>query len=149
MTAKEYLQRLESLDIKIKQKKRELEMLRTETACVNGIDYTKTRVQTSKNLGAAYESAIEKIIEIEEEISREIKEYIHEMHKIINLIHKLKDKRYISLLYKRYVEFKQLEVIAKEMGYAYEWVRELHGQAVQSFSDLMKTELPTQTYTEN
>lgn len=54
-------------------------------------------------------------------------------HKIINQIQSLKNSKYIEILYKHYVEFKRLEVVAVEMNFTYQYVVELHGYALKDF----------------
>ena len=54
-------------------------------------------------------------------------------HKIIGEIHNMKKPDHIRLLYKKYVENKRLELIAVEMNYTYQYVRELHRYALQEF----------------
>ncbi len=62
-----------------------------------------------------------------------IESYTQEQNKIISQIQSLEDSRYIEILYKRYVEFKKFELIAVEMNYDYNWVKNLHGMALMNF----------------
>ena len=52
---------------------------------------------------------------------------------IIGQIHNLHDDRYISVLFKRYVEIKSYELIAVEMNYSFDYVKELHRDALEDF----------------
>jgi hypothetical protein len=40
---------------------------------------------------------------------------------------------HVRILFKKYVEFKRLEVIAVEMNYTYQYTKELHGYALADF----------------
>lgn len=40
----------------------------------------------------------------------------------------------MNILYKRYVEYKRLKTIADEMNYTYEYIRSMHGWALEEFS---------------
>lgn len=133
MKAKEYLQRLKRLDTVINQKIKELEELRTMSTSVGGVDYSKERVQTSPSGDAPFTKIIYRMIDLDEEINREIDNYVDEKHRIINQIQGLKNSDYISLLFKRYVEFKKFETIAVEMNFTYQYVLNMHGYALKEF----------------
>lgn len=135
MKAKEYLQKLQRLDTVINQKIKELGDLRTMSTSVGGIDYSKERVQTSPSGDAPFVKIINKMIDLDEEINREIDNFVDEKHRIINQIQALQDSKYIEILYKHYVEFKRLEVVAVEMNYTYQYIVELHGYALKEFQN--------------
>lgn len=133
MKAKEYLQQLQRLDAVINQKIKELEGLRLTLSSVGSIDYAKDRVQTGSSSDAPFVRTIEKIADLEAEIDREINSFVDKKHQIINEIQGLSNAIHIQILFKRYVEFKRLEVISVEMNYTYAYTRELHGYALQDF----------------
>lgn len=134
MKVKEYLQRLQRLDTVINQKIKEIDTLRTTSTSVGSIDYSRERVQTSSDNNALYVKAISRIYDLEEEINKEIDQFVDEKHKIISQIHCLENSKYIEILYKHYVEFKKLEEISVELNYSYQYVRKLHGYALHSFA---------------
>lgn len=133
MEAKEYLQQLQRLDTVINQKIKELGDLRLKSRSVGSIDYSKERVQTSPSGDAPFVKLIGRIIDLEQEINAEIDAFVDDKHKIINQIQGLKNSKYIEILYKHYVEFKRLEVVAVEMNFTYQYVVELHGYALKDF----------------
>ena len=133
MTAKEYLKKIRLLDIKINQKVKELDELRTMSQAVRGIDYSKECVQTSLSSGANFEKSVIRISELERLLDREIDYFVDLKHKIINQIQSLDNRNYAEILYKRYIEFKKLELIAVEMGYSYNRIKHLHGYALKEF----------------
>ena len=65
-----------------------------------------------------------RILDLEAEIDKEIDGFVNKKHQIINQI---------QVLFKRYVEFMRLEVVAVEMGYTYQYTRDLHGNALRNF----------------
>lgn len=134
MKAKEYLQQLQRLDSLINQRIKELCDLRVMLTNIGSFDYSKDRVQTSSSGDAQFVKTIGKIVELEEEINREINNFIDEKHKIINQIQTLQNPKHIDILYKHYVEFKRLEIVAIEMNYTYQYVVLLHGYALKEFS---------------
>lgn len=134
MKAKEYLRRLQRLDTIINQKIKEIDNLRAMSTSVGSFDYSVERVQTSLDNNALYTKAINRVCDLQEEIDRQIDQFVDEKHKIISQIHCLDDSKYIEVLYRHYVEFKRLEEIAVELNYSYQYVRKLHGYALDSFT---------------
>ena len=132
MKSKEYLQQLKLLDVKIDQKLKQAGDLRQMAQATGALDYSKDRVQTSSS-GDALSNAVIKYLSLEEEIDRQIDQFVDLKNQIINQIQGLKDVNYVQVLFKRYVEYKKLEVIAVEMDYTYSYVRALHGYALQEF----------------
>ena len=51
----------------------------------------------------------------------------------INQIQALQNPKHIDILYKHYVEFKRLEIVAVEMNFTYQYIVELHGTALKEF----------------
>lgn len=143
MKAKEYLQQLQRLDTVINQKIKEAHDLRLKTRSIGDIDYSKERVQTSTSGDAPFVKLLGRIAELEAEINAEIDAFVDKKHKIINQIQGLRNSIYIEILYKRYVEFKKIEIIALEMGYTYQYTRELHGYALKEFEKTYKNLLKT------
>lgn len=133
MKAKEYLQQLQRLDTVINQKIKEVHDLRLQTQGIGGLDYSKERVQSSPSGDAPFVKPICRIIDLEAEINAEIDRFVDEKHKIINQIQALQNPKHIDILYKHYVEFKRLEIVAVEMNFTYQYIVELHGTALKEF----------------
>lgn len=133
MKAKEYLQQLQRLDTVINQKIKELDGLRLELQSTRGIDYSKERVQSSPSGSAPFVNLTGRIMDLEAEINAEIDCFVDKKHQIINQIQGLSNATHIQVLFKRYVEFKRLEVIAVEMNFTYQYTRALHGNALRNF----------------
>lgn len=133
MKAKEYLQQLQRLDTMINQKIKELGDLRLMLQSVGGIDYSKERVQSSPSGDAPFVKPVLRMIELEQEINAEIDRFVDEKHEIINQIQALQNPKHIDILYKHYVEFKRLEIVAVEMNFTYQYIVELHGTALKEF----------------
>ena len=127
------MQRLKKLDIKINQKIKELEDLKVTARSVKSIDYSKERVQSSSSTEAPFVKTIEKINILENEINAKIDEFVDEKDKIINQIQGLENSKYVDVLYKHYVEFKDFKAISKEMNYSHSYIKELHRDALQKF----------------
>lgn len=128
MTAKKYLRQIEKLDRCIRQKENEYYALLDATG---GISYGE-RVQTSQK-GDSLEKRVIAVMELEEEINDSITSFILLRHRIIDEIQELTVTKHIDVLFKRYVQYKSLEVIAVEMNYSYPYIKELHMCALKEF----------------
>lgn len=139
MNAKEYLNQLQKMDVMIRQRQQEKDELRAMMTSVGSFDYAKERVQKSPSGDAQYVKMIERITDIDKEIERLIEKYVDKKHEIISQIQDLENNKYIEILYKRYVELKELKVIAGEKKYTYQYVLLLHGNALKEFSKKYST----------
>lgn len=142
MKAKEYLLQIEVLQEKIEQKRKRAKEYRDLALSSGGFDYGKERVQTS-NLGGQIETPVVRYIALEQEIDQDTYILQKKKDEITNEIHNLDNAAHIKILYKRYVECKNLGKVAREMKYTYQYIREMHGKALKEFE---KVNLPTQTY---
>lgn len=127
---KKYLMQIKLLDVKIKQKREEYESLKELTQSVGGLDYSKERVQIGFTSSDSLSNSVIRYIELEDEIKSDICKLVELRHNAIDMIHELTNEQYIEILYKRYIEYKSLELIAVEMNLSYDYVRHLHGQAL-------------------
>lgn len=135
MTTKEYLTQVRKLKILIEQRQKELDQLTEQKLnSVSGIDYSKIPVKGARRVGASFERAAVQSLDLAEEIAGLIKKYTDLKHRIIGEIQQLDKPEYMQVLYKRYVENKRLEEIAREMNYDDVYIRRLHGRALQEFA---------------
>lgn len=144
MKAKEYLLQIEVLQTKIEQKQQRAKEYRELALSVGGMDYSKVRVQTSK-IGSQLEDTVIKCVMLEQEIAEDVVNLQIKKNNITDEIHNLEDAKFIKILYKRYVECKSLGKVAKEMNFAYQYIRAMHGEALKEFE---KVNLHTQSYNE-
>lgn len=137
MTAKEYLVRLGELDIKIKQKENQIEELKSLSTSVAAVCFSSDKASGGGTAGdARFTEMIADIDRLEWEIRTDKVGFEVEKNKITNQIFLLHNPKFITLLYKRYVEFKPLCKIADEMGYSYDNIRHAHGYALLNFSEM-------------
>lgn len=129
--AKEYLLQVKATDTKINQRLRELEDLKRSMYSVRAIDYEGDKVQTSGS-GDPYRT-VDKYIDMDKSINTAIDELVELKHKIIGEIQGMRNSLYAELLYKRYIEYKSLWDIAREMHYSYNHIRHCHGLALLEF----------------
>ena len=140
--AKDYLQQLSRLNVIIRQKMKEQADLRNSYSCIGSTDTSKERVSGGAAAeDAGYTHTVDRLVDLEEEINREIDEYADLKHKIINQIQGLQEVQYIDLLHQRYVEELTFEEIAVNMTCSIRNVYNLHGQALQAFQQKYLTEM--------
>ena len=136
MTAKEYLSKVKLNCIKVEQKKKQLKELEEKRFNVQALDLTKERVKHSRksyNLSDACE-------QLKEDLKKQIATYLLEKDKIINEIQKIENEMYIEVLYRYYVEYKPLELIAEELNYNYCYIRKVHTLALKKFETIILNE---------
>ena len=133
MKAKEYLNQLALLDMKINLKLKELDGLRTKLIGVGSVNYSDDRVQTSPKSDARFAEILHNIECLEKEINDDIDKLVNKKHEIISQIQELKQPKQIEILYKRYVECQDFKVIAEKMGYSYQHIMRLHISALKEF----------------
>ena len=126
MNAKEYLQQVKALDVKIKQKIEEKEDLLRRARSISAIDYSKEKGRTISSSEAAFAKMTDRACDLEIEINREIDEFVNLKHAIINRIQQLADANEIAVLHKRYIEFLSFNEIAKQMNYSILKIHYLH-----------------------
>lgn len=122
MNAKEYLQQIKALDVKIKQKQEQYKRLEELASSPGGIRYDKAVTQTTKT-GDRLERLILQYIELRKEIEEELLEFESTKQTIINQIQQLADANEIAVLHKRYIEYLSFNEIAKQMNYS---IRKIH-----------------------
>ena len=132
MTASEYLGQVEVLNVRIDQKRKELERIQNEAYGVKGMRYDTDRVQTSPV--DHMPDMVIRCIELESEIQKDIERNIEFRHRIIYQIQGMPDLKHVQLLYKKYVELKTNPEIAGEMNMAEDTVRKIHTKALQEFT---------------
>ena len=135
LTAREYLEQLQELDINISQDLERLADMKTSACSTGGIDYSSDRVQTSTS-GNNLCSQVTNYITLNEQINQEIDRFSDAKNLIIQQIRDLQNKYYIQVLFKVYVQYKNLKQASKEIGLSYQYVRNIHKKALKAFEEL-------------
>ncbi len=134
MTAKEYLRRLKWAELVIDSRKEELRKLDSEYTYLHGISYDRDRVQTSPSGDAFAQS--DRRIDLTIKIRRNIRAMQAFRSKMIEQITGLDNPAYSQVLIERYINYLSFEEIAIKMGYSYNRITHMHGEALQAFTDL-------------
>lgn len=129
MDAKEFLSQAYKIDIQINTKLEALQMLDAQatkaTAVLTGMPHSPNRGTSS------LEATICKIIDLQEEINRDVYRLVSIKEEIKDSIAKIDNTDYRVILEKRYILGKKWEEIAVELGYELRWVHRLHRKALE------------------
>jgi hypothetical protein len=128
MTAKDYLSQGYRLDQRIKSKMEQISNLNDlatkATVAMSGMPHSPIRGSSTMA------NAVEKIIDLENEINAEIERLVILKQNIIDTIQSVEDMEYQTLLEKRYLCFQKWEQIAIDMDYSIDNVFKVHKKAL-------------------
>ena len=103
---------------------------------IQGLDYSRDKVQTSPHdtLGDMVARSLDAENNLAAKIIRNIRTLEDEIDLIVDQLQAMEKPEHGTLLFKIYVEHKDLLIVAQEMNYAYQTVANMHGAALQAFS---------------
>ena len=136
MTAKEYLSQAHRLDQRIDAKIAQVASLNDlATKC----SATLTGMPRNPNHGSStMADAVCKIIDLQDEINRDIDRLVDLKREIVSVIKSVEDTEYQILLEKRYLCFHTWEQIAVDIHYSGKWVQKLHDRALDVVEKIIK-----------
>ena len=136
MTAKEYLGQAYRLDQRINSKLEQVTSLRDlatkATSTLSDVAPSGTR-----NVHRM-EDIIVKIVDLENEINRDIDNLVDLKREMVSVIKALTDPEYQTILELRYLCFKSWEQIAVELRYSIHHLYKLHNAALEVCEQLMR-----------
>lgn len=141
MTAKDYLSQIEVKDAVINNLMKQVSELREMMYSLGGGGDSGDRVQSSGKYESRFESIYQKIDAKERQITEKIDDLIDFKLKVVDEINQLTDKRYISVLYEKYVECKDWSQISTDLNYNQRYLQHVHGQALIEFYKKHEKEL--------
>ena len=116
----------------LKQDIDELQMKIDSFGTVGAIRYDKECVQTSPS-GDTLCKQVTNYVAFNDKINAEIDSFADAKEQIIKEIRGLRDKNYVQVLYKVYVQYKTVKQASKEMKKCYNYTVELHNKALAAF----------------
>lgn len=127
MNVKEYLEQAKYLDMRINSKVEQLSTLNDlATKCtVTLSDMPRNPNKATSNM----EDTIVKIIDLQEEINRDIDQLVDLKREIMVVIKKISNVEYQTILENRYLSFMSWEQIAVEMKYSIQQIYRLRDRA--------------------
>lgn len=138
MGVKEYLQQIWMLNVKIDNKTEELTRLKAMAAKVTSAMSGEV-VSGTKNHDKLTD-CIAKIMELQEELNRDIDKYVDLKREAEAVISKLETPTHYQVLHSRYVLHKTWAEIANDMGITHQWANELHRLALNHLERILKKE---------
>ena len=137
LSAREYLEQLAVISDQIDQNIELLDEMKSGAVGISGIDYSRDRVQTSKS-GDKLCNDVTRYITFNDRINAEIDQFVDAKEQIIREIRGLRNRAYINVLFKVYVQFKSVRQASKEMGKSYHYTISVHNQALKAFEETYK-----------
>lgn len=138
MDVKQYLSQAHYLDLTIDSK---LEQLSKLNCLATKATATLSDMPHSPNRGSSsLEDTICKIVDLQDEINRDIDSLVDLKRSIINLINNLDSSEHRVMLEKRYLSFLTWEQIAVSMNYSRAHVFRVHDEAIEKISFFYKDE---------
>lgn len=137
MSAKQYLKRIRSLD---KQILAHLEQITVQRALATKVVSVLQDAPQSHSgyYGDRLANIVAEIVDMEEQLQKDLEEYINLKSKVIMQINSMEDGRLKLVLYHRYLNQKTWEDIACDLNCSVQWVHALHGQALQEFEKILE-----------
>ena len=132
---KHWLSRYQSINRQVKSKLDEIERLRSLETKI-----TPTLSDMPKGGGSSnkIELVTERIDEIEQQMSDELKNLVDTRAEIEAVIQQVESEPYREVLERRYIHGEHWEQIAVNMNYDYRWVLRLHGKALAEINTPQK-----------
>ena len=128
---KTYLRKARELDTLVHTKLSEIDRLRELAECLSS---PRMGDKVSSNKGNTSMQTVDKIVDLQAEIRKEIAELVSligEIHEKIELLENPTEK---AVLTERYINVKSWEEIAEIIGYSDRNTRYLHGRALLNFA---------------
>lgn len=132
MTAKQYLKQAYRLNQFIQSSQQELADLRLMSECIPGIDYSKDKIQTSPPNDAGFTKIVEKIIELEAIINKDIEKMLSLKLEIRTAIDAVQNNDERLLLKYRYLNFMEWEEICVKMKISIRTIHRVHARALNN-----------------
>lgn len=141
--AKNYLLRLEQCDARINAMQDKLDSLYDQATRI-----TPTLKQDIVSGGGNHDKVgdtVAKIVDLRNEINRQIDYYVDLQEEANGLLNKLTDNVHYTILYRRYMLGDSFAQIAAEIGKGERWTNSLHGYALVAFADLLTDEYSSES----
>jgi len=138
MTSKEYLSQAYRIDQRINSKLEQIVSLRALATKATST-LSDTPPSGTRNVHSM-EDIIVKMVDLENEINRDIDTLVDLKRDIMDVIKKINNPEQQTLLELRYLCFKSWEQIAVEMGYSIQNAYKVHDRAIENIAALKRVE---------
>lgn len=135
MDAKEYLQQIRNINIKISIIQDEITEIRSLLGA-RGISYDNQPIISSSNDRVF--TLIMKLIDKQNDLVEEYHELSEKRAEIKEVIYQLEDNREIEIIYRRYFRYEQMESIADKLGYSIDYLYTIHRSALRNVEKILE-----------
>ena len=135
MDAKEFLSRAFFLEQRIQSKQEQIAALRSLASRVT-ISYGNEPVSHTRYV-TSMQDTVEKILEAESELNRQIDELVDVKLEIGRVIDRVENIQFRLILEKRYLLFRPWDDIGDEMGYSARWVQIKRREALRAVQEIL------------
>lgn len=136
MNAKEYLEYIRSLDIRLRMKESQISRLRADICCIQALDYTKDRISGGSPVDIS--DKIARLDELIREANDEWDELIAERERANARIRKLESIKQQEVLTRRFIYNEKWEVIAVKMDITWQGTWQLFYRALRNFQKIFE-----------
>lgn len=137
MNAKEYLKRIARSEANIKAKKERLAVMREMAHSIGSPEMSD--MPKNPNHGTSrLEESIVRMISLENEIRRDEERLCTDKTAALDLIGRIPNPEYQTVLISRYFKNESWESIAEAMFYTERWIYKLHGWALQELDKILE-----------
>ncbi len=135
MNAKDFLKQIKKLDKLIENKMIEVQQWKEIAQSTTASNPSADRVQSSSN-PHRISDAIDRYIDLEQEINRYVDELVDTKKAVISVIEQLEALEY-DILHKLYVQNFTLYDVADKYDRSYSWVTTIHGHALKNVQKIL------------
>lgn len=136
MDAKEYLLNIKKLDNLINSLIAEYESMQEMATKITGsCDGERVNASGSKEKMA---DIVAKMVDYQTKINENIDKFVNAKSNVLQVLHMLDNPSHISVLYKRYFEYKKWDVIADEMHIGLRGIHKIHGKALNEMDKILE-----------
>lgn len=135
MTAKEYLEYVRRLEVRLRMKEERIAQLQHDICSLQALDYAKDKITGGSPIDVS--DKIARLDELIRDTNREWAELIEMREQAKTLIAKLESATQQEVLTKRYIQNKRWEQIAVELNITWRHTFRIHHAALEEFSQKM------------
>ena len=136
VTAKDYLEYIRSLGVRIRMEEQQIEWLRQDICSLQVLDYSKDRITGGHPLDVS--DKIARLDELIEKAYDDWDRFIDIRAEARQLISELASTKQQEVLIRRYIRNERWEVIAAEMGITWQGTWQLFYRALKNFQKIFK-----------
>lgn len=136
MTAKEYLEYVRSLEVRLRMKDSRISQLQRDICCIRALDYTKDRISGGSPVDIS--DKIARLDELIREANEEWDELIAERERANARIRRLESIKQQEVLTRRFIYNEKWEVIAVKMNITWQGTWQLFYRALKNFQKIFE-----------